>query len=635
MENPINFLISKYKIDKTSAIICKFNKFNYKNIVKNGFVWAAIFILLSTFLITSFVGEQNNDSTDQKILFYGRDMLGTWDIPEYGKYGREASGMFGLLPIYLTASGYKCEIIVDDIVNFLNKTQPDILIDNTTQYDINNSSFRTIDRYVNITDYVDISESEFINEDILNDVKIFVVTNINNSFSKDELKIIWNFVEKGGSLLVLGDHTNVGGVQKPLNSLIEPFDIIYRFDSALPIDSKFRWQTSYDILHHPITSNIKNGDELQISVGASLDISYTSFPVVIGKYAFSDNGDIENEDFAYLGDYVYNNSEQLGDIVLVAGSYFGSGKVLVFGDTSSFQNSALAYSYPFLRNIFNWLNNKKTGSVELIKITLSLILLISSLIVIFVLNKKHLSFTILPIALCVALLCSSVFNSNIIKSEKLDGEIVYIDASHGERFTLEAFSDKSLNGLILNLNRNGYLPIFNRYKSIKDLSDSKIIIFNAPTKEFTSNEVSFLKEFMSNGGFAVLATGYDDKAASQSLLNEFNIDIDGIPLGPVPYGEDVSDEYENETRFVDSWPITYESGTGISYYSFNFTWNEDDITDYHLMVFFKHGMGGLLLISDSQYLLDKNIESIYDYWPGNILMLKNIIDEFKEMEDGR
>ncbi|EMR75305.1 hypothetical protein MBGDF03_01115 [Thermoplasmatales archaeon SCGC AB-540-F20] len=54
----------------------------------------------------------------------GQNMLGTWDIPEYGKYGREASGMFGLLPIYLTASGYENEIVVENITTFLNTTQP-------------------------------------------------------------------------------------------------------------------------------------------------------------------------------------------------------------------------------------------------------------------------------------------------------------------------------------------------------------------------------------------------------------------------------------------------------------------------------------------------------------------------------
>jgi hypothetical protein len=43
----------------------------------------------------------------------------------------------------------------------------------------------------------------------------------------------------------------------------------------------------------------------------------------------------------------------------------------------------------------------------------------------------------------------------------------------------------------------------------------------------------------------------------------------------------------------------------------------------------------LLIISDSQYLLDKNIESIYDYWPGNILFLKYLLNELQRMEELR
>ncbi|EMR75304.1 hypothetical protein MBGDF03_01114 [Thermoplasmatales archaeon SCGC AB-540-F20] len=104
---------------------------------------------------------------------------------------------------------------------------------------------------------------------------------------------------------------------------------------------------------------------------------------------------------------------------------------------------------------------------------------------------------------------------------------------------------------------------------------------------------------MSNGGIVVLASGHEDKQASLPLLNEFELDVEGIPLGPVPYVEESPEEYENEPRFVDSWPIVFNEENSISYY--NFTWN----IDYYLMVFVKQGNGGLLLISDSQYLLDK------------------------------
>ena len=125
----------------------------------------------------------------------------------------------------------------------------------------------------------------------------------------------------------------------------------------------------------------------------------------------------------------------------------------------------------------------------------------------------------------------------------------------------------------------------------------------------------------------ILAMGYPDKEAASSLIKKYDLDILNVPLGPVPYVEENPQEYENEPRFVDGWPIVFNENIGQSYY--NFKW----YIDYHLMVFVKQGKGGLLFISDSQYLLDKNIESIYDYWPGNIILLKNILDEFQALEE--
>jgi len=479
---------------------------------------------------------------------------------------------------------------------------------------------------VNVTDYVSIIESPEITRDILKDVSVFVVANINISFSQNEKDIIWEYVEKGGSLLVLGDHTNVGGIQEPLNDLLEPANIRFRFDSSLPLDSKFKWITCYQLLHHPITSKIDSLDEIQISVGASLDITSSSFPMIVGRYALSDEGDRLNEEMAYLGDYEYNSGEQLGDIVLVAGSYYRDGKVLVFGDTSTFQNSAIAYSYPFIQSIFTWLNSERTETGELLQIGISILLLIAAFLVYIILKNTRISFVFFPVVLCIALLISAVVNPMLIGDVKLTGNVVYIDSSHGERFSLELFTDDSVNGLMLSLNRNGYLPIILRDFSKEKITESKILFLNAPTKSFIGDEVEFLKQYMSNGGVIVLATGHEDKYASLPLLDEFELDIESIPLGPVPYVEESPEEYENEPRFVDSWPIVFNEENSRSYY--NFTWN----IDYYLMVFVEHGNGGLLLISDSQYLLDKNIESIYDYWPGNIIFLKHILDDFKAME---
>ena len=268
--------------------------------------------------------------------------------------------------------------------------------------------------------------------------------------------------------------------------------------------------------------------------------------------------------------------------------------------------------------------------MELLQTIVSIILLSAAFLLFIVSKNKRVPYLFFPIALCIALLLSATINPLLTTEIEITGDIIYIDASHTERFTQEPFTDDSLSGLILNLNRNGYLPILLRDFSKEKITESKILFFNAPTKSFTGDEVDFLKQYMLKGGFIVLATGYEDRYASLPLLDEFDISIENIPLGPVPYVEENPEEYENETRFVDSWPIIFNKDTSRSFYSFNFTWDTDEVTSYHLMVFVEHGNGGLLLISDSRYLLDKNVESIYDYWPGNILMLKHIFDEFKD-----
>jgi len=608
---PAFIYLGRLEFKKSTITIQKLKDIKIKKLIKSRTFWALLFLFLSIVTFTTFISANNTDSSEQKILFYGQNMLGNWDIPEYGKYGREASGMFGLLPIYLSASNYRNEIVVENITQFFNITQP---------------IHKNITRYVNLTDYISIIESPKLTKDNLKDVDIFIIVSINKSFSKTEKNIIWEFVERGGSLLVMGDHTNVGGIQEPLNDLLAPVDIRFRFDSALPFDSTFKWLTCYQTFHHPITLKIKSLDELQISVGASLDITHSSFPVVIGRYALSDEGDRLNEEMAYLGDYEYNLGEQLGDLVLVAGSYYGQGKVLVFGDTSTFQNSAIAYSHQFLQGIFTWLNSEKTEFEELLQIGVSVVFLIISFLLYLSKKNTNITFFFFPLILCISLFISYSVNPYLIDDIKLNGNIVYIDTSHGERINLELFTDDSINGLILNLNRNDYYPLIMKDFSEVKISESKILFLIAPTKSLTESEVKFLKNYMFNGGIVVLASGYEDKDASLPLLKEFKLDIEGIPLGPVPYVEKNPEEFENEPRFVDSWPIIYNEPNFRSYY--NFSWD----INYHLMVFAEYGNGGLLLISDSKFLLDENIESIYDYWPGNIIFLKHIMDDFKTME---
>ena len=620
------------KVGKSLPSMSKKNGFKLKNLTEKGIAFSLILILTAGFLITVFPLANNNVSEEQKnILFYGHQMLGNWDAPDYKKYGEISTGMFGLLPYYMNLSGYSTSIIVDNETRFMEINFPETVLlsdyENQTEtvYDNETASVNnTIPKFVNFTDYTSIIESETITSDILSNFDVFVVINFNGVFSEKEQKAIWDFVDNGGGLLVLGDHTNMVGMQDSLNSLLEPTAIRFRFDSGLPIHPDFKWIPCCDVLHHPsmqyVDINIRN--KIQISVGASLDIGPGTFPIIVGRYALSDIGDYSKDDDNYLGDYQYNEGEQIGDIILVAGEYYGSGRVLVFGDTSTFQNTAIVSSLPTLHGVFNWLSSGRTSTLEYAQVVISIVMFLAAAIFYLRYKSDNFVFAFFPIMLCIALVFSSFVNPILVGETEIKGNIIYISSSNIERFNLESYEDDSLSGFMINMMRNGYLPIIEDDISYTKMQNSEIVVFNAPTKTFSINEVNSILKYIKEGGVVILATGFDDKAASMPLLNEFGLDIEELPLGPIPYVEEDPEPYIKEPRFVDSWPIIGNLEDKNKFYSITIAAEE-----YVLMYFTPYGKGGFLLISDSMYLLDKNIESLHDYWPGNIQFLFTILDE--------
>lgn len=558
-------------------------KFKDLRVLKRKEKWAVaiicLFLLLSGLFLTMYTPGSTADEKRNIAFYLPGTTVGEFDLPEYGKYGEQASGFFGLLPQYLQSFGYNVELINETLTS------------------------TNLER---------------------NDVVVFI--NLGETFSDDNLTLIWNYVNNGGALLVLGDHTDIGGIMHPLNNLLEPVGIRYRFDSAVFV--KDHWESCIAFLHHPTTEGVVDADEVGVSIGASLDIDITksAFPIILGKGGFSDTGSYHTPG-SFLGDYSLNPGEQLGDVILAAGAYHGQGRVVVFGDTSSFQNVGLSKNSRLIMNIFAWLTSTHTALSYHLQMIAGLIFFCVAIFLVRTLKSKFL--LIFPIIFCVGLMTTSVVNPLIFQEQVPTGPICYIDISHGERINKAYYKDDSVSGVVVNLLRNEYiegqryLPLILKEFSKEKISHSKILVLIAPTAPFTNDEVDIIEHFVSQGGLLILSVGYIDKEGSSLLLETFDFDILSIPLGPVPYIE----YSQSEPRFVDSWPISLNGLlTNDSTILYSAEFNE---TSYSLIVFRKYGLGGVLLISDSQFLLDKNLESLYDYWPGNINLLRSIIAEIK------
>lgn len=454
---------------------------------------------------------------------------------------------------------------------------------------------------------------------ILENTHVFVVINLDVQFSVEERQRVWNYVAEGGSLLVLGDHTDLKGMMKPLNHLLEPVNIKFRFDSAF---TATRWFNAYELFPHPITMSLDySNDTLQHSTGASLDITPPAVPIVNAKFAFSDKGNYANDN-GYLGDYLYQPGEQLGDLAVVAGATYGKGKVVVFGDTSGFQNLSIYHSHELINRLFSYLTFPVSSSF----FKWGGLVLLFGVLVIYLVSPSARTVLVLP-SLAVALGTGLFIGNSLFPLSApvrpYIGDIAYVDAGHINKYSLKHWEDDSIDGLTMNLARNGYLPIIRRKPFDKSVFSAKIYVVIAPNKTFTHREVELLKTYMKQGGLFVLVVGWEEKRGAQRLLDMLEVDIVSIPLGPVPLYEPTYDEelikvMQREPHFMEAWPISNQDASNLTVlYGF----------DNYPMVVYKHfGNGGAIVIADTQFLYNRTLEAEKSWWEGNIIFFKQLLE---------
>jgi hypothetical protein len=527
--------------------------------------WIVPSLVLVAFSIGSLtINLPVNFVADREVVFYEKGFL-NWLTPDFKSFGSYSAGMFGNLPSFVDKMGLKSR------------------------------------RISNIT------------EESLSGAKVLVLINTNEEVPQPEIDTIWDFVRNGGSLLMLGDHTWRDKDGKNwLNEILKPANIKYNFDSAQFFIGG--WLHSYEYAAHPITHNLGDEEnETGIVVGASLKTSYPAVPLIMGRYGYSDAGNVYNSN-GYLGNFEYDMSEQSGDLVLAAEQRYGKGKVLVFGDTSGFVNGILVNSYPFINRVFNWLASDSMPASYPIRLSLCLVFLAGA--VVLFLKTSRSAGTLFLGALVIVIVVVSAGLASAWKIERpITGDIAYVDASHYGRYSLESWRDDGTMGLHLNLMRNGYLSFQLGDFSPEKIANSDLLVLIAPTKPFSNGEIKILKRYVENGGRLLLTVGWEERSASIPVLKAFNFRVGDTPLGyfkvPVPNTSETA-------MFWKAWPVYSDDSAAKIVCSYN---------EYPLIAIKDYGKGKFVLIGDSQFFLNKNLEMEKVPYMDNINFLKWLLKD--------
>lgn len=524
-----------------------------------------------------------------------------WKTPVYGTYGPYNTGLFGQLPDYLRLAGLEPRV-----------------------------------------------RSGPLTPQILQGTDVLVVINPLRSWAPQELEAVWSFVRGGGGLLVLGDHTDIMGSQKSLDDLLRPAGISFLFDSGFP--AREGWWHSLMPLRHPTAVAIRQSTDALISVGATLALQAPAYPVVTGRYGFSDLGNRLNPQGAFLGDYIYQKGEQLGDVVLVAAARIGKGRVVAFGDTSTLQNAALALSFePFVVPIFRWVADP--GAVHPRGLAAGLALLAVALFSL-VAGSGARGAALLGVAVAlgsgVALRASDPGLLRIT-----GGKVAWVDLSHNERVSLAALQDDGVGAVMATLSRSRYQPLVVRRFDPSQLPGGRLFLTIAPARRFKEWEVDALESFARSGGLVVVATGWKDRYGSEPLLSRFGIEVAPVPLGPVPVVREDAALLMQKPVFIEAWGMNIRPGPigrqeelafvpasqadpiapalpGMSPDPFEIGASDAtqvfyQVEDFPLVLFRGLGAGGLLAFGDSKFLGDGNLENLKFHREGNILLLRDVL----------
>jgi hypothetical protein len=504
---------------------------------------AAATALCALLFLLSFIGPAAPETPEgERVLFWDSGI--DFSLPENGRYGLDNAGMFGFLPRYLETKGYDCSV----------------------------------------TDLPD--------EDALDAADVLVIINPMSMPDAESLAAILEFTRRGGGLLAVGDHTGDAQIRLPLNAVLAPAGISFNFDSATPFKSL--WADEFITRRSPVFAGVAD-EQIQVVVGASLEISRGARPLLIGRCGYSDAGDPENAADGFLGDRQFNRGERVGDLILAASAEYGKGRIAAFGDTSFLQNLSIAYSHPLIDNLFAWLAGDASKDLRAAGDAAG--------------DDGD--------AAGGDAAGHSDGDGGGTAGDARGGAPVFtasciLDAAHMPSFNIDKSGDAA-DGFIASALRAGLTPYVNRRPSLAEAMDRagdlRLIALVEPALSLSARDLSALDDFVEDGGALLLFGTYRSPQATRELFAHFGFSFERVPIGRV------SPDMVPDMAFWNACPLLYDGRPAATSGDVE---SLIEIWGYSVTARRELGSGSVCVFGDADFIKNKNLENVETYRKGNV-----------------
>jgi len=356
-----------------------------------------------------------------------------------------------------------------------------------------------------------------------------------SSYSNEEIVSIVSFVEKGGGLYLIGDHTDVFGMNTFLNQISEEFDIRFNMDATYELGTGE--MTAYEpnsMISHVIVQNLKR---FEFMTSCTLDAPFTSENVIMGNRLIGEPGTYATENF--FRESLSSPESEYGLLLQVAAVKYGKGRVVAFSDSTVFSSfSMFSDGYQaFTLGAIEYLNRENNQpSLNVILFGVAIISLITSLYILKNDKKIKILFLFTLVGFLsfstAAPLYSYMNHTNyLLPAAHTD----YVCVGFDQEYSNYAIDLKPIIGLydendnygtfFVWTQRVGCIPSIEKTLDASIQKDDIIVIIN-PTKYFKTEDIEKITTFVENGGRVLVMDSITNiDSTANNLLEPFGMHI--------------------------------------------------------------------------------------------------------------
>jgi len=189
----------------------------------------------------------------------------------------------------------------------------------------------------------------------LGDASVLLIYDPDRAFTAEEIHAVHDFVDRGGGLFLIGDHTNVFGSTSHLNQLCEPLGFVFRDDVLFDFETDF-----HQLIEVPefAPGFLAGTSFFKLRGPASIRPSSPFTRTLI------EVGNAKSFRAIYSVDNFYppphdHPRMRTGRFCVSASSRYGRGRVVAFADSTVFSNFEIFYpgKYEYLLHTAEWLRH--------------------------------------------------------------------------------------------------------------------------------------------------------------------------------------------------------------------------------------------------------------------------------------